>query len=226
MNEQNDRFWVEKSLMFYGQVSASLSHEINNVFSIVNELAGLIDDHLLRIDNDLPIDPDKLKEVTGKITKQVKRGEILVKLLNRMAHSADHWNASIDLGELVERVVAVSQRFASLRKAHLESSLPPEPLTITTNPFLLQQAIFNCIQMCLSAADSKRLITVDIEPVPAGGASIRVTSADPVHDTEESSAQKAFLKLCIEELGGSLEFLPGNGALDSVLMIIPPVLKV
>lgn len=223
MKKENDRFWVEHSLMFFGQVSASLSHEINNVFSIVNELAGLIDDHLLRADRGLPIEPAKLKEVTGKIAKQVKRGEALVKLLNRMAHSADQWTASIDLGELIERVVAVCQRFAALRKVILDNPPPRERVTITTNPFLLQQAIFHSIQMCLSAADEKRSLAVGFDPVAAGGARIRVTSADPVRDTEESAGHKIFLARCIEELGGSIEYEPGDHAIESVIMNIPPV---
>lgn len=225
MKNANDRFWVEHSLMFFGQVSASLSHEINNVLSIVNELAGLVDDHLLRIDTGLPLDTDKLKETTRKIAVQVQRGEALVKLLNRMAHSADHWIAEVDLGELVARVVAVSRRFAALRKTGLEGGAPRETVAVTTKPFLLQQAVFECIQMCLSAADAKRAVTVGFEPLPAGGARIRVTSADPVLPTEESSGRKAFVALCMEELGGSLAFEPEDDAIESAVMEIPPVIE-
>lgn len=225
MKNPNDRFWVEHSLLFFGQVSASLSHEINNVFSIVNELAGLMDDHLLRIDNGLPLDAAKLKETTGKIAVQVKRGEALVKLLNRMAHSADHWVAAVDLGELIERVVAVSRRFAVLRKCGLESSAPREAVTVTTKPFLLQQAVFECIQMCLAAAAAKRSVTAGFEPLPAGGARIRITSADPVLATEESAGRRAFLARCLEELGGSVAFEPEDGAIQSAVMNIPQVIE-
>lgn len=221
MDERNDRFWVEQSLLFFGQVSASLSHEINNVFSIINELAGLIDDHLLRIDQDLPIDPEKLKDASDRIAKQVKRGETLVKLLNRMAHSADHWSALVDVGELVERIVAVCRRFATLRGATLEIGGTGERLEITTNPFLLQQAIFRAVQMCLLAVDTSRSLKVEYEPAQSGGAVISVTGGDPVPDSDERRQFEELLAQCAQELGGSLELEPSGDAVRRVIINVP-----
>ncbi|MBI4720749.1 MAG: hypothetical protein HY770_05940 [Chitinivibrionia bacterium] len=222
MDGTSDRFWQEKNLAFFGAVSASLSHEINNVFTIINELAGLLDDHMLRLDQDLPIDPKKLKEISEKIAKQVRRGEALVKLLNRFAHSADHWIAEVGLREMLERIVTISQRFAMLNKAGIQTQFPGDELLLRTSPFLLQQAVFHCIRMELAAADTKRMITVGMERSAGGGALILVESADPVRRTEERDAELAFIARCMEELGGTLERLPGEETIDCVRLGLPP----
>jgi C4-dicarboxylate-specific signal transduction histidine kinase len=222
MDDASGRFWQEQNLAFFGAVSASLSHEINNVFSIINELAGLLDDHLLRLDQHMPLDPQKLKDISGKISRQVKRGEALIKLLNRFAHSADHWHAEVGVREVLERIVAISQRFATLSKAGIQTSFPADELIMRTSPFLLQQAVFRCIRMELAAVDARRSITVRLERTSAAGALICIESADPVPQTPERDADAAFLRQCIGELGGTIEFLPAEGApIESVRFVLP-----
>ncbi len=58
---------AETGLQFFGEMSASISHEIKNVLAIVNENAGLLEDLTLMADRGKPIDPARLKTHGGSV---------------------------------------------------------------------------------------------------------------------------------------------------------------
>jgi CheY-like chemotaxis protein len=109
----------EERLKYLGAVTASLSHEINNVLAIVGELAGLIDD-LVEGAGGGPLDPARLKTIGEKISRHVERGKGQVSTLNRFAHSVDDSWSTFDSGVSVAAVVAVCDRFARLGKVELQ----------------------------------------------------------------------------------------------------------
>ena len=45
-----------ESLQFFGKISASVSHEIKNVFAVINEAAGLLEDFTIMVDKGMPIE--------------------------------------------------------------------------------------------------------------------------------------------------------------------------
>ena len=220
MSEADERILRETNMAFFGAVTASLSHEINNVFSIINELSGLLDDYMAAAEQGAPLNPQKLKGIAEKAEKQVQRGKILVKRLNSFAHSSDETVATVGLHELLDRMIAIAQRLAVLKKAELRSELPDEDVELTTNPFLLEQAVFSCIKMSLEALDENRIITVSYE-ISKSGAVVLVKSADPVHETEEGKAERSVLALLMSELGGTVEYVPGPDACFSFKLVVP-----
>ena len=89
MHDSDHNHLHEEHLRFFGRMTASLSHDINNVFSTINELAGLIHDLDALARQGDRIAPDKIRSLTERISAQVGRGEILIKQLNRFAHAVD-----------------------------------------------------------------------------------------------------------------------------------------
>jgi C4-dicarboxylate-specific signal transduction histidine kinase len=224
MNDKDEHYLWRKNLAFSGAVTASLSHEINNVLTIINELAGLLDDHMAAAEHGRPLDPDKLKKTTDKIAKQIERGKTIVKRLNSFAHSSDESVASVSLRQLLERITAICERFASLKRAVIESEFPEDDVELTTNPFMLQQAVFSCIQMCLAAADRERRVAVRYEKVDSG-AVVLVEGADSVSSTDEVRAEMAFLTLLMRELDGAVEHVPGSGEGSRFRLVLPTVMS-
>jgi hypothetical protein len=145
----------EEDLAFFGAVTASLSHQINNVFTIVNELNGLVEDLLFASGEGRPIPPARLKSVAEKIGRNVGRGTEYVRLLNRFAHSADPAEAEADVCEVLLLFEALSARFLDLKQAKMALSLPPEALPATTKPFTLVHALFVCLQSFLEGEGGK-----------------------------------------------------------------------
>ena len=100
---------IETELQFFGKMTASISHEIKNVMAIINESAGLLEDYTLMVEKGLPIDPLKLKVVARRVTKQIQRADDITKNMNSLAHSVDHFQKSVDLGEILELAVGLSK---------------------------------------------------------------------------------------------------------------------
>lgn len=220
-SDETDRLLRERNLAFFGAITASLSHEINNVYTIVNELGGLLGDHMLMAERGKPVDVDRLKGISEKIAAQVQRGKGIVKQLNTLAHSVDKPVERIDARELLARLIAYSQRLASLKKAALEEDSPDSELVIEISPFALQQAVFWCVRMAIEAADENRSIRIRSEP-QGPGVRVTVESADPIGRTDHVESEIAYLSLLMKELGGRIECEPEAGDVSSFELFFPP----
>jgi C4-dicarboxylate-specific signal transduction histidine kinase len=186
---------------FFGKMSASISHEIKNALAIINENAGLLEDLTLLAEQGRPTDPERLKKLALSIMKQIQRADGLVKRMNRFAHSADEAEKTVDLGELLELITAIAQRLASQREARMELILPEEPVRTGTNPFLLENLIWLCLDHLL--AEGHKAIRLVPEEA-ADGARIRLLGqfAFPVDSAAAFPSPKE--KALLEALGVEL----------------------
>ncbi|GAB4348813.1 MAG: hypothetical protein Kow0099_31580 [Candidatus Abyssubacteria bacterium] len=219
MGEQEHRLVREKGLRFFGRITASLSHEINNVIAIVGELSGLLDDLLLASERGKPIPTEKLRNISEKIRNQVKKGESVIKRLNRFAHSIDEPVKQFDLRELMQEVDSIAQRFAVLKEIRLETNLPDSPLMVNSNPFRLQHAIFTCLELALDASAKEETVSLTFER-DGEGAKILTTSRQPLAATKDVAAKLSFLSILMEELGGTAESR-GNDSRHTLTLSIP-----
>jgi nitrogen fixation/metabolism regulation signal transduction histidine kinase len=139
---------------FFGKITAGITHEINNVLAIIKESTGLMEDLMsLSKEAHFPYQ-EKFQKALSRIKDQVDRGTNLTGILNKFAHSSDKTIAEVDLHELTEQVVALSQRFARLQCVTLAHNPSDQPLTVVTQPVQLQMAIFTAIQCCLDVIES------------------------------------------------------------------------
>ena len=66
-------------LQFSGSMTASISHELKNVLAIVNENGGLLGDLAMLVAKGRPLDPERLKTISGNIHRQVQRADVIIK---------------------------------------------------------------------------------------------------------------------------------------------------
>ena len=207
----------EMGLAFFGRVTASFSHEINNVMTIINELAGLMDDLLRVADQGRPLQLERLKGISERIGTQVKRGESMIKRLNRFAHTIDEAVKTIDMIDLLEDLIALAERPLTLRRARLETKFPEETIFLISNPFGLQQAVFSCIELILAASYDNQLLRLILEKQD-GGARITIAGEDPIIKLDDINL--SFLPILMEKLGGKIEvILTDNGRLSLILSL-------
>jgi C4-dicarboxylate-specific signal transduction histidine kinase len=139
-DEHRDRAERPRSigeLRFFGAITASISHEINNVLAMVNELSGLFEDSLMMARKGRPLDPERLSGIAERISGQVERGKQIVTGLNSFAHCVDNPRSSLDLAENLEQITALCQRFARLRRAELTVRAPETPVHLQGCAFVL-----------------------------------------------------------------------------------------
>ncbi len=207
----------EKGLAFFGSITASFSHEINNVMAIISELAGLMEDLLRVADQGHPPQLERFRGIYERIGTQVKRGEEMTKRFNRFAHTMDEPVKTIDMTHLLEDLIALSERPRTRRRARLETRFSDETILLVGNPFLLQQAVFSCMELVLAASHDNQLLRLILEK-QEGGARITVTGENPTVKTDDASL--SFLPILMEELGGKIEVIStDNGGISLVLSL-------
>jgi C4-dicarboxylate-specific signal transduction histidine kinase len=155
-------------LQFFGRISASISHEIKNVLAIINENAGLLEDFAFMAEEGKPIDPERLKLMAAAIQKQIGRADHILKNMNRFANSIDESVTTVDLGHLLELVIALTERFAAMQQVKVDLLLPSDSPTITTAPFYLINLLCLGLDFSMAAAGDDKRLELTIEKTEDG----------------------------------------------------------
>jgi C4-dicarboxylate-specific signal transduction histidine kinase len=154
-------------VQFFGKMAASISHEIKNVLAIINENAGLLEDICLMAERGKPIDPARLKRLSGSVKDQIRRADHIMTVMNRFAHSVDEASVSIDVSEALELLVSLSARFVAMRGVVLEVG-KPVGATITTFPFVLLNLLWLCLDYAMAVVGPGKTIELLAEKTGDG----------------------------------------------------------
>ena len=193
-------------LRFFGEVTASISHELNNAIAIIDQTAGLLAD-LAAVGECKNVAQDRLQRIIDTIDNQARRGATIVKKLNAFAHSVDAIDHEIELNELAQNVVALAQRMAERRGVQLHSVPATTRIPICGNLFRMQHALFSSIRSVVSIVPEGSRIEVsagldDATPWVAVESDLVESSSNP--DVQH-------LRPLIQQVGGELESKFGDG---------------
>jgi len=152
----------DAGLAYFGKMTAAISHELKNCLAIMNENAGLIQDLTVLARKGRPLDPDRMDDVTGRITKQVGRADGLLKRMNAFAHSVDRPKQQIDLDEAVRLAADLGARLAANRVVEIRPEPSPEPVTVTVPFFSLLNLIWQTMEAAMTVMPSKTKLAICI----------------------------------------------------------------
>ena len=214
MNDRQHSFMHEEQLQFFGKITASVTHEINNVLSVINENSGLLSDWLVRAAQGHALDYSKVKRVNDTIQNHLGRGKTIVKRLNRFAHSVDEPVKEVDITEAIENITALSQRLAYQKNVSLHGEFPADPVTVVSNPLILQQVVFQSIALLLEKARSSDSIVIHVKS-GSPQLCIRVSGPSLVLD-ESTECEESLLQMLVRDLGGEVET-----TLTSISIVLP-----
>jgi len=150
------------SLIFFTRVTASVTHEIKNELAVMNEQSHLIQEIIALVQEDRQPDPERLAQLIDRIIARIKRADDSVKRLNTFAHSADEMEKTVDAGIILTFMINISQRLASLKGVNLVAEPIDQAVSLTTSPFLLEEAIFDCLEVTMATAEKGTTITVGL----------------------------------------------------------------
>ena len=209
-----------KSLEFSGRITASLSHEINNVMAIINELSGLLDDFTFAAENGRPIDLERQKTTVRKITEQIYRGREYIQQLNHFAHMMDSKKQELDLTRCAEQVSFICQRFARNRKVGLAVAPGADGPMVQGNSFELLHLMFRLVVLAMdvSALNSEITLQVITEDEKI---CITVTGDTVLDETEEFAKENASLTGIVEKLGGEVAAVLTPGETIRLVAVLP-----
>ncbi|MEW6365768.1 MAG: hypothetical protein AB1714_14155 [Acidobacteriota bacterium] len=209
----------EARLAFFGKITASLSHELNNVLSYINELSGLTGDLLAAGAQGRPVNTEKLQRLAERIGGQVHRGEVLIKRLNRFSHSADVPRKTFDLGKLLEDIMGLAQRPATMKGFELTASFPDESINIHSDPFGLQHLVFTCFEAIWESPAVRKTVSVSCRREEKG-ASVLVGAAEPLARNDGVISRLRFAARLAGDLGGRMTE-PAEQSPDPITIWLP-----
>jgi C4-dicarboxylate-specific signal transduction histidine kinase len=216
MSENVDQELGNAGLKFFGTITASVTHEIKNCLSIINECSGLLDD--LMASREGP-DPAKLKRTTTRIAAQVERADQIVKRLNKFAHTVDEPVQHVDPRDMIDNLVKLSLRLAARKSVEIGAELGEQPLAITTNAYRLQHAVFSGIELALSVATGGETLTISLRE-ENGGAIVSLDGLD-FDSIEKTGLESSPIGALMMSLGGRVEIGSTDGGGRALALHFP-----
>lgn len=138
-----------EEVAFFGKITASVTHELQNVLAIVQQSSGLMEDLISFPAKESDLFKEKLQNPLMVINRQIQRGSGLIAYLNQFSHNPDKSVTQADLYEMIEQIIALSRRFAALKKVTLTNHAPDQPIIVVINLIQLQMALFLSMECCL-----------------------------------------------------------------------------
>ncbi|MFH2059734.1 MAG: hypothetical protein ABIJ59_12645 [Pseudomonadota bacterium] len=150
--------------VFLGRITASVTHEIQNVLAIIKETSGLMEDFIKmnRAGGVSDID-DRLDKCIETIKRQAYRGVTLTSGLNGFAHTPDSTLSSINVFETIKKLVFITDRLFKQKGVDVSIVECTNPYSITTDPVLFEMVVFSCIECLIDTFQIKTTITMDLQ---------------------------------------------------------------
>lgn len=187
-------------LGFLAVITASATHQLANFVGSVHQLSGLLDDLLREGGTGTPIDPERLRTIEQRLSRQALRAADLIRDLNQFAHLVDERVVEFDVNALARNLIGVCQRLAHLKQVTLELACSPGEILIRGDQFGLQHSLFIAIQTALETAQKGDTITVS--PVgELGVASVKVKG--PRNSGQDDRIGEA-LREVVSNIGGKV----------------------
>jgi hypothetical protein len=190
MSDEPQRRLEREGALFFGSVGAGLSHELSNVFNIINELSGLQQDILAGAAQDGTAGLGRVADLATRIKTQVIRGEEINRCLHHLSHTVDKEETTFDLGEKLALLGSLAARAARLAEVELRVRSPESPIVHLGDPFALLLALHGCVTTAIKAAVSERRIEIWSES-GADGVRVIIRSADPIPQLESDTPTAA-----------------------------------
>jgi signal transduction histidine kinase len=192
---------------FFGEMTASISHEIKNVMAIINENAGLLEDMVAMHRRGVPFPPDRIEKLAQSVSRQLTRADGIIQTMNRFAHSADHAWEAVDLGETALLMAQLAKRLIMVRGAKFEIPTPPKAVSASTNRFFLEYVIWRSMVAAMAMPRPGTPIRIQAEAT-AQGPCLRFSRMD-MGNTVSSAALSSL------EANGVLALLGARLEIDS-----------
>lgn len=191
-------------LAFFGQMSASISHELKNTISIMNESAGLLEDLSAIAEKGGDIDTAKVKRLSQTIRHQIKRTNDIIGNMNRFSHLVDEPFRQIETAGFLRFVVDISRRLTASAGVEVVVEDAEKPLNIVTRPFYLHYLVWLTIQYCINNPGVTGDLKLHAKPA-ADGVNIIFTGLKTVPDKPEAHFSAQREKTLIGLLGAEIQ---------------------
>jgi signal transduction histidine kinase len=158
-------------LVFFGKINASISHELKNIFAIISEAAGLLNDLTNIASEGGDLDLEMIRTCSQDIVEEIQRGFATVKQMNTFSHSVDHPIKSVNLVEVLDLVINLAGFLSYAAKIRFEHSEAPAS-NVTTCPWRLQNLVYQILVFAFESVGPDGEIQISLCSQESGGGRI------------------------------------------------------
>lgn len=151
-------------LEVFSKISATVTHEIKNTLSIINENAGFLNDLSVMAGDEGSVPCQRVDAATTTIAKQVTRSNTIMKNLNRFSHSGDVPVSQANLQELLQLMVELTSRQAASQSVNVNLNCPGD-VTITTCLLPLEALLFYILDALYHVADAGANLGIEAKAI-------------------------------------------------------------
>ncbi len=156
--KQTQQLLVQKSkLEFIGELSAGLSHEINQPLGGIS--MGL-DNILMRLDKK-GLDKQYIKEKISVLFRDIERIDQIIQHVRIFSRDQQiTFTEKVNVVEVIENALSMVRMQMTDHQIKLDIRLPDEPVYISGNPYRLEQVILNLLSNARFAVEEKEKTNV------------------------------------------------------------------
>jgi hypothetical protein len=151
---------VHEKSAFAGRITASVTHEIQNVLAIIKESSGLMEDILAMNPDSVP--DQRIGKCIDSIKRQAYRGVTLTSALNGFAHTADHPVSRVNVCGILEELVFLTRRIFTQQGHRVTFAGCDTSFGIETDPVLFQMVLFRTLECLSEIPDVKSPLVVTV----------------------------------------------------------------
>jgi len=149
----NEQVIEAGKLASVGELAAGIAHEINNPVAIMVEEAGWIEDLLEEEDLRGSRNLEEFRRAVNQIKTQGKRCKEITHKLLSFARKTDPKAKEIQINDLVEEIVGLSEQRARFSNVKIKTNLAPDLPTVLASPSEMQQVLLNLMNNALDAME-------------------------------------------------------------------------
>lgn len=151
-----------RDAMFMGQLTASATHEMQNILATIRESSGLMED-LLALGGEGFAHAERFKKGLGVLSEQVERGMALSEQLNYCAHAPEPNAAGAEVNEAMRSLVGLTHRNAARLRISLALAPGRTGLRTSLRALEVMELVGLALDCCLPllTRDVKLLVSVE-----------------------------------------------------------------
>lgn len=154
-----------EEIVFFGKVSAGISHELKNIMATISETASLLVDLVEFWEKGGKLEQGELLAYSKGIMEDIQRAFTTIRDMNSFAHSVDEPLKEVGVAEVLELMVSLWKYMSAGKKVSLDFPEGTGP-KVLTSPFLLQDLIYHALLFAFESVE------------PDGEIKISLSSAD------------------------------------------------
>lgn len=217
LSAEQEKMMRENSLAFFGAITASVTHEMNNYIAIIDQTSGLLSDLLSFSEGEIILKKERLQSIVDKIDRNTRRGVALLKRLNTFAHCVDSPESEFELNDMIDNFVQLTQRLAKMKKLELLFEKTDEQIKLISNPFIIQEILIYYLRIFFTSSPAEGIINFTVS---SDNNLITVSIKSGKTDNPPVFSENEYIDMLVEKISAKIT---ASAAVEgsSVILSIP-----